>query len=441
MPLLSCLILDGSELQFLRDLGSHLPSLETLSVAKCGLHSLDGTFAFPNLRTLIASGNEIEIPSQAAYLRHLSHLDLSFNPLQELEKSFGPLRPCANLRSLKLIGCPVSLQKNFSSRMKRILPQVKELRPDVIFTTSTEQPDSQGNTKQSNKQKEAGELEPVEMMKLHQYIDRELNKYSDQRASLILSKELRDPAIISAKIDGSQFASTFRKNFDKFRQNLQRSKETREAIFTETDFSESYITDVAESSHEDVQSSGPYSHAGYSSTTFTGLNETTTTGIDSRKWEGTGPTTSAFTTATNDVGGTRMSDLMDGHSMLEEEQMYQTEAREDKNHRPQGTSLLEKKKKGSRSRNGKNNNTSATMEEGNYYSSGQEDFWDAREEVGQNERREDGNEEYEVAMGEVVGDDYRDALDGDGAAGGDFGIMRQNESPDDFEEGDGDYIK
>lgn len=59
MPHLTCLILDGSSILSLRDLGTKLGHLTALYVNECGLTDLDGIGAFPNLKELSICGNEI----------------------------------------------------------------------------------------------------------------------------------------------------------------------------------------------------------------------------------------------------------------------------------------------------------------------------------------------------------------------------------------------
>ncbi|ODN03386.1 Leucine-rich repeat-containing protein 56 [Orchesella cincta] len=135
LPRLTHLILDGSELRFLRDLGSSLQSLITLSICDCGLRSLDGTYAFPNLRTLIARKNLIKIPTQASFLSRLSYLDLSSNPISSADE-FGSLRHCSELRVLKLHDTPLAAEEpGFNKEIKRLVPQLKEIhppRPDML---------------------------------------------------------------------------------------------------------------------------------------------------------------------------------------------------------------------------------------------------------------------------------------------------------------------
>ena len=59
MPNLTCLILDGSSVLSIRDLGTKLSHLSALYLNECGISDLDGIGAFPYLRELSVCGNEI----------------------------------------------------------------------------------------------------------------------------------------------------------------------------------------------------------------------------------------------------------------------------------------------------------------------------------------------------------------------------------------------
>lgn len=59
MPVLRELILDGSIVESLRDLGSGLKMLKVLKVNRCGLTSIDGIYGMKNLSELYAAHNYI----------------------------------------------------------------------------------------------------------------------------------------------------------------------------------------------------------------------------------------------------------------------------------------------------------------------------------------------------------------------------------------------
>ena len=58
LPSLRSLVLDGSHLSSLRDLGTRLQDLTKLSIKKCGLTDLDGLNAFPSFEELDISDND-----------------------------------------------------------------------------------------------------------------------------------------------------------------------------------------------------------------------------------------------------------------------------------------------------------------------------------------------------------------------------------------------
>lgn len=158
LPRLTHLILDGSELRFLRDLGSSLQSLITLSICDCGLRSLDGAYAMPNLRTLIARKNAIKIPTQCSFLSRLSYLDLSSNPISTFDE-FGSLRLCGELRILKLHDTPVATMPDFNKEMKRLVPQLKEIHPPSLETLNFKHIRQQG---QNQMREESNQVETME---------------------------------------------------------------------------------------------------------------------------------------------------------------------------------------------------------------------------------------------------------------------------------------
>lgn len=75
-PNLTELILDGSVLLSLRDLGCDLKNLKILRVIRCNLTSLDGMFGLESLVELYAGNNRIEDLSPCAFLPYIRILDL-----------------------------------------------------------------------------------------------------------------------------------------------------------------------------------------------------------------------------------------------------------------------------------------------------------------------------------------------------------------------------
>ena len=60
LPALEALRLDGSSLPSIRELGTGLRRLRSLSLARVGLAELDGIAALPALRELAAPGNALD---------------------------------------------------------------------------------------------------------------------------------------------------------------------------------------------------------------------------------------------------------------------------------------------------------------------------------------------------------------------------------------------
>lgn len=75
-PLLRELILDGSIISSLRDLGCGLKCLKILRINRCGLKHLDGTFGLESLEELYATKNAIKDISPCYNLPNIKVLDV-----------------------------------------------------------------------------------------------------------------------------------------------------------------------------------------------------------------------------------------------------------------------------------------------------------------------------------------------------------------------------
>lgn len=75
-PALRELILDGSVVSSLRDIGTGLKNLRILKVNRCGLTCIDGVFGFENLEELYAAHNVLNNLAQCAFLSNLKVLDV-----------------------------------------------------------------------------------------------------------------------------------------------------------------------------------------------------------------------------------------------------------------------------------------------------------------------------------------------------------------------------
>lgn len=75
-PALRELILDGSVVSTLRDLGCGLKNLKILKINRCGLTCLDGMFSLESLEELYAADNSIQYITPCAFLPHIRVIDL-----------------------------------------------------------------------------------------------------------------------------------------------------------------------------------------------------------------------------------------------------------------------------------------------------------------------------------------------------------------------------
>lgn len=77
MPALRELVLDGSVISSLRDLGCCLRNLRVLKINRCGLSCLDGVLQFENLEELYAADNRLEDCSACCFLAFIKIIDFS----------------------------------------------------------------------------------------------------------------------------------------------------------------------------------------------------------------------------------------------------------------------------------------------------------------------------------------------------------------------------
>ncbi|CAG7833667.1 unnamed protein product [Allacma fusca] len=122
------LVLDDSQIMSLRDITSLLPSLIILSVKNCGLKTLDGTVAFPNLQKLFAADNELVHPAQCSMLSELQEMDLSGNPVTTFD-GFEYLSVLHYLKVLKLYDTKISEERGFQLELRRLIPSLRDIYP------------------------------------------------------------------------------------------------------------------------------------------------------------------------------------------------------------------------------------------------------------------------------------------------------------------------
>ncbi|XP_047545830.1 uncharacterized protein LOC125077805 [Vanessa atalanta] len=125
-PHLRTLVLDGSAMTSLRDLGIGLIKLKSLSVNRCGLNSLDGVWGLGALRELYAAGNRLHDLHALAALQKLHTLNLANNPIEESSRIWT-LGVCCSLRKLTLSGTPIADSMNYRSLVASALPMLVTL--------------------------------------------------------------------------------------------------------------------------------------------------------------------------------------------------------------------------------------------------------------------------------------------------------------------------
>ncbi|XP_064074072.1 uncharacterized protein LOC113397288 [Vanessa tameamea] len=125
-PHLRTLVLDGSAMSSLRDLGIGLIKLKSLSVNRCGLNSLDGVWGLGALRELYAAGNRLHDLHALAALQKLHTLNLANNPIEESSRIWT-LGVCCSLRKLTLSGTPFADSMNYRSLVASALPMLVTL--------------------------------------------------------------------------------------------------------------------------------------------------------------------------------------------------------------------------------------------------------------------------------------------------------------------------
>jgi len=100
LPRLVSLSLDDSELKSLRDLGTSLRTLRSLSLARCDLEELDGLAAFPELRELGLANNRITELDPIFHHETLQVLDVRNNRIHSL-MALEVLGTCGKLYRLE----------------------------------------------------------------------------------------------------------------------------------------------------------------------------------------------------------------------------------------------------------------------------------------------------------------------------------------------------
>ncbi|KAK9870833.1 hypothetical protein WA026_009798 [Henosepilachna vigintioctopunctata] len=120
-PALRELILDGSYVSSLRDLGCGLKNLKILRLNRCSLHHFDSVSSLENLEEIYASDNDLTDISSCAFLPRMRVIDVKRNKIISMRSIFF-LSLCPELQHLNLEGNAVTLIPNFSEKVIATLP-------------------------------------------------------------------------------------------------------------------------------------------------------------------------------------------------------------------------------------------------------------------------------------------------------------------------------
>ncbi|CAG9760736.1 unnamed protein product [Ceutorhynchus assimilis] len=132
LPALRELILDGSIISSLRDLGYGLKNLKILRVNRCQLPCIDGMLGFEYLEELYAADNSIRDLSACAFLSNLKIVDVRRNSIRHLG-SLNFLSLCPELTHLFLDGNEaLEGQPRYKNLIGRMLPQVQMLNGELL---------------------------------------------------------------------------------------------------------------------------------------------------------------------------------------------------------------------------------------------------------------------------------------------------------------------
>lgn len=133
-PSLEKLRLNNSIIPSIRDIGTTFSQLRFLSLAHCGLSSLDGiTTLSQNLEELYLAFNHIKTVSDLLGLNRLRVIDLEENEITKIEE-ISLLSCCPKLKAITLQGNPAADSESYREDVLRLVPQCvyldeKRLKP------------------------------------------------------------------------------------------------------------------------------------------------------------------------------------------------------------------------------------------------------------------------------------------------------------------------
>ncbi|KAK4886655.1 hypothetical protein RN001_002926 [Aquatica leii] len=227
IPRLTELILDGSVLMSLRDLGTGLKYLKILSVARCGLTNLDGLFHLETLEEFYAQDNRIMDLSPCGFLSDIRVLNLGKNVLRNIS-TIGFLSTCKRLEHLVLDGNRDMYEiLKYRRIIKSMLPNLKtldneDITLDEIILESNDIDNEIINSKSSKTKKSINSYdELLEDAKSRNILTRKRNTMLDEVGQFVVSfsPKVLSPRSTSGSLSDAITSSYVLENNDKNRQH------------------------------------------------------------------------------------------------------------------------------------------------------------------------------------------------------------------------------
>ena len=139
-PQLEKLRLNNSIIPSVRDIGCYLVNLRFLSLARCGITSLDGISTISsNLEELYLAFNKITDVVDLLGMDNLKIVDLEENLLSKLD-DIEVLSSSPKLKALTLVGNPAASDPNYKEKIMKLLPKLIYLDEKRIKPKRTKTP-------------------------------------------------------------------------------------------------------------------------------------------------------------------------------------------------------------------------------------------------------------------------------------------------------------
>uniref|UniRef100_A0A182N2Y9 U2A'/phosphoprotein 32 family A C-terminal domain-containing protein n=1 Tax=Anopheles dirus TaxID=7168 RepID=A0A182N2Y9_9DIPT len=158
IPQLQSLILEGSIVMTLRDLGCDMTFLRYLNVSRCSLKHLDGTTGLESLEELVADYNLIEEVGPCTNLINVKKISLKGNRITDLG-SVTFLALCEKLEVLDLRENFVSEDPSFWHVLKTNIPQLRCLNETQFREVASDETDLSSSDYRSSS---SGSIEDVQ---------------------------------------------------------------------------------------------------------------------------------------------------------------------------------------------------------------------------------------------------------------------------------------